>query len=178
VLWAVAQLHADFAYTDVQQYGDAPVSESDGGWVAFADYPRITWRQDAVWRRQAARAFDDLAEDLAGGNLPSPTCPGEEMAMHLMLRSAQGAAADGWGTPPESLAQMPEHSDDYDWDLAGDVLLQDEDILQLFDEQLDGIEDPQSEENQKYGIGDYRPEAWFRPFENATPRDGRRRFRR
>jgi hypothetical protein len=53
-----------------------------------------------------------------------------------------------------------------------------EDILHLFDEQLDGIEDPESEENQRFRIGDYRPEAWFKPFRNATPRDGRRPFRR
>jgi hypothetical protein len=178
ILWAVAQLHADFAYDDVQQFGDTPVSEKNDGWTAFADYPRITWGQDAVWRRQAARAFDDLAADLAAGQLPLATCPGEEMAMHLMLRSAQGAAADGWGVPSEKLNLLPGHEDDFDWDLAVDVLLQDEDILHLFDEQLDGIEDPESEENQRFRIGDYRPEAWFRPFQNATPRDGRRPFRR
>jgi hypothetical protein len=178
ILWAVAQLHADFAYNDVQHYGDAPVSEKDDGWTAFADYPRITWGQDAVWRRQAARAFDDLAADLAAGRLPLATCPAEEMAMHLMLRSAGGAAADGWGVSPEKLNLLPEHDDDFDWDLAVDVLLQDEDILQLFNEQLDGIEDPESEENKRFRIGDYRPEAWFRPFQNATPRDGRRPFRR
>ncbi|WP_157752052.1 hypothetical protein [Actinoplanes derwentensis] len=178
ILWAVAQLHADFAYDDVQHFGDAVVSEKDGGWAVFADYPRITWGQDAVWRRQAARAFDDLAADLAAGQLPLATCPGEEMAMHVILRSAQGAAADGWGVPPEKLNLLPGHDDDFDWDLAVDVLLQDEDILHLFDEQLDGIEDPESEENQRFRIGDYRPEAWFKPFRNATPRDGRRPFRR
>ncbi|WP_157752047.1 hypothetical protein [Actinoplanes derwentensis] len=178
ILWAVAHLHADFAYDDVQHFGDAPVSEKDDGWAVFADYPRITWGQDAVWRRQAARAFDDLAAGLVAGRLPLATCPAEEMAMHLMLRSAQGAAADGWGIPPEKLNLLPEHDDDFDWDLAVDVLLQDEDILHLFSEQLDGIEDPESEENQRFRIGDYRPEAWFRPFQNATPRDGRRPFRR
>lgn len=94
-----------------------------------------------------------------------------------MLRSAQGAVADGWGVPPEKLVLLPEHGDDFDRDLAVDVLLQDEDILQLFDEQLDGIEDPETEENQRFPIGDYRPEAWFKPFQNATPRDGRRPFR-
>lgn len=178
ILWAVAHLHADFAYDDVQHYGDAQVSDKDDGWAVFADYPRITWGQDAVWRRQAARAFDDLAADLAAGRLPLATCPGEEMAMHLMLRSAQGAAADGWGVLPEKLSLLPEHGDDFDWDLVVDVLLQDEDILHLFSEQLDGIEDPESEENKRFRIGDYRPEAWFRPFQNATPRDGRRPFRR
>jgi hypothetical protein len=53
VLWAVAQVHADFAYDDVHEYGDAPVIEVHSGSVAFTDYPRITWEQDAVWRRQA-----------------------------------------------------------------------------------------------------------------------------
>ncbi|MFI5937850.1 hypothetical protein [Actinoplanes sp. NPDC051494] len=178
MLWSMAQLHSDHAYTDVEQFGDTPVSEKDTMWMAFADYPPITWSQDAVWRRQAARAFDDLAGDLAGGHLPLATCPAEEMSMHLMLSSAQAAAADGWGIPPEELALLPEHDDDYDWDLAVDVLLQDEDILHLFNKQLDGIEDPESEENQRFRIGDYRPEAWFKPFQNATPRDGRRPFRR
>ncbi|MEV6637760.1 hypothetical protein AB0M54_44225 [Actinoplanes sp. NPDC051470] len=177
VLWSVTQLHADFAYDDVTQYGDARVFE-DGGWVAFADYPRITWGQDAIWRRQAARAFDDLAADLAVGRWPLPTCPGEEMAVHLMFRSADGAARDGWGTPAHVLAALPEHGVDYDWESLFDVLLQDDDILRLFDGQLDGIEDPESEANRSAGMGDYRPEAWFRPFLNATPRDSRRGFRR
>ncbi|MFG1995311.1 hypothetical protein ACGFJ7_35580 [Actinoplanes sp. NPDC048988] len=159
MLWSMAQLHSDHAYTDVLQFGDTPVSSKDNTWMAFADYPRITWSQDAVWRRQAARAFDDLAADLAGGRLPLATCPAEEMSMHLMLRSAQAAAADGWGVPAEELALLPDHHADYDWDLAVDVLLQDEDILHLFNEQLDGIEDPESQENQRFRIGDYRPEA-------------------
>jgi hypothetical protein len=176
-LWAVAQVHADFAYDDVQQHGDDPVTD-DGSWAAFNEYPRITWTQDAVWRRQAARAFDDLTGDLAAGRLPLPTCPGEEMALHVMLRSAQAAIADGWGPTPGLLASLPEDDGDYDWDLAAEVLLQDDDILNLFDEQMDGIEDPDSEANRHAGMGDYRPAAWFRPFSNMTPRDGRRRFRR
>ena len=94
-----------------------------------------------------------------------------------MLRSADGAAQDGWGTPPHILALLPQHVGDYDWDAAFDLLLQDDDILHLFDEQLDGIEDPGSAENRSFRMGDYRPEAWFRPFQNATPRDGRRGFR-
>ena len=176
-LWAVAQIHADFAYDDVQHHGDDPVTD-DSTWAAFSEYPRITWNQDAVWRRQAARAFDDLTTDLATGHLPQPTCPGEEMALHLMLRSAQAAIADGWGPTPDTLAALPEHDDDYDWDLALEVLLQDDDILNLFDEQYDGIEDPDTDANRQSGMGDYRPAAWFRTFSNMTPRNGRRRFRR
>ena len=176
-LWAVAQIHADFAYDDVQHHGDDPVTD-DSTWAAFSEYPRITWNQDAVWRRQAARAFDDLTTDLATGHPPQPTCPGEEMALHLMLRSAQAAIVDGWGPTPDMLAALPEHDDDYDWALALEVLLQDDDILSLFDEQYDGIEDPDTDANRQSGMGDYRPAAWFRTFSNMTPRDGRRRFRR
>jgi hypothetical protein len=177
VLWTVAQLLADHAYDDVHLYGDEPLVDEDG-WMIFGEYPRITWRQDAVWRRQAARAFDDLAEDLEAGKSPRPTCPGEEMAFHLMLRSAEAAVDDDWGPLGETLARLPEHTDDYDWERASEVLLQDTDILSLFNATLDGLEDPEAEYNKMMGMGDYRPGAWFRPFLNVTPRDGRRAFRR
>lgn len=177
VLWAVARLLADHAYNDVHAYGDEPLVD-DTGWMVFGDYPRITWRRDAVWRRQAARAFDDLAEDLEAGKWPRPTCPGEEMALHLMLRSARDAVDDDWAPLDEILPRLPEHRDDYEWDMASEVLLQDNDVLSLFNATLDGVEDPEAEYNKIMGMGDYRPEAWFRPFLNATPRDGRRGFRR
>jgi hypothetical protein len=176
-LWTVGQLLADQVYDDIAEHGDDPVSD-DGGWNLLASYPRLTWRADAVWRRQAARAFDDLTDDLHAGHHPSPTCPGEEMALHLMLQMAEAAITDGWGVTPDDLDHLPEHSDDFAWDLALDVLLQDNDILNLFDERMDGIEDPDTDDNRTSGMGDYRPAAWFRPFRNATPRDGRRGFRR
>jgi hypothetical protein len=74
VLWTVAELLADYAYDDVTERGDDPVADDDT-WELFASYPRITWRQNAIWRRQAARSFDDLTDDLAAGRWPSPTCP-------------------------------------------------------------------------------------------------------
>ncbi|MEG3635210.1 hypothetical protein [Micromonospora palythoicola] len=177
VLWTVTQVLADDAYGDVTEHGDAPIVD-ENEWSLFADYPRITWRQDAVWRRQAARAFDDLTADLEAGNWPQPTCPGEEMAFHLMMRAARAAQEDGWGFEADELAQLPEHPNDYDWDMTSEVLLQDTDILRLFDLHLDGVEDPDSDYNRFMGMGDYRPGAWFRPFQNASPRDGRRPFRR
>jgi hypothetical protein len=176
-LWTVAQVISDQAYDDIEEYGDDPVTD-DADWNTFDEYPRITWQQDAVWRRQAARSFDDLTGDLEAGNWPSPTCPAEEMALHLMLQMAQAAVADGWGPDPDKLAGLPEHPDDFDWNMALEVLFQDHDILEMFDERRDGIEDPDSTENRAQGIGDYRPKAWFRPFLNAIPRDGRRGFRR
>jgi hypothetical protein len=133
--------------------------------------------QDAVWRRQAARAYDDLTADLATGDPPFPRSPAEEMALHLMLRDAAASAEDG--TQPGALsARLPEHPGDLNWELAYGALFQDTDILGLFDPDLDGIEDPENELNQQLRIGDYRPRAWFTAFEAMEPRDGRRPFRR
>ncbi len=99
-----------------------------------------------MWRRQAARAYDDLSEDLAQGREPLPRNSAEEMALHLTLRETAAAVAD--------------------------------DILALFAQDLDGIEDPDDGLNREIGIGDYRPAAWFTSFDNSDPRDGRRPFRR
>lgn len=177
VLWTMAQILADQGYGDVTQHGDEPAGD-DNAWTLFGRYPRITWRQDAVWRRQAARAYDDLTEDLAAGRWPRPRCPGEELALHLVLLDAPTAVEDGWAGLDETLPRLPEHPDDYDWDMASEVLFQDHDILDLFDVEMDGIEDPDSDYNRAMGMGDYRPQAWFRTFLNMDPRDGRRRFRR
>ena len=177
VLWTVAQILADQGFDDIVAHGDEPAVDDDD-WALFGRYPRITWRQDAVWRRQAARAFDDLTGDVAAGRWPRPTCAGEEMALHLILEDAPEAAEDGWGGLDDMLPRLPEHPDDHDWSMASEVFFQDHDILDLFDVELDGVEDPDSEHNRAMGMGDYRPQAWFRTFLNMDPRDGRRTFRR
>ncbi len=87
-LWARCQLLGDGAYNDIETHGDNPV-DPDEAWIVFSDFPRITWRQTSAWRRQCARAFDDLAGDLAAGHWPLPTCPAEEMALHLAVQANQ-----------------------------------------------------------------------------------------
>lgn len=176
VLWEMGGFLADEAYDDVLRNGDAPVTV-EGEWGIFDEYPPITYRQRAVWRRQAARAFDDLAGDLAEGEWPRPTCAGEEMALRLMIRYANAAVKDDW-VGLEKYPNLPVHKDDFDWEMAFECLFQDTDILSLFDQELDGIEDPDSDLNEFLGMGDYRPEAWFETFNNMEPRDGCRPFRR
>jgi hypothetical protein len=95
VLWSLAQILADHGYDDVEEHGSDPMRH-EGGWSLFDRYLRMTWGQDAVWRRQAARAYDDLASDLENGGWPLPTCPAEEMALHMILEDAPSAVADGW----------------------------------------------------------------------------------
>ena len=176
-LWTVAQILADHAYDDVEERGDEPVF-ARREWALFGLYPRITWAQSAVWRRQAARAYDDLAADLEAGEWPCPRSPAEEMALHLILRDVPAATDDGWAGLDNEGTRLPAHPDDFNWDLAQDVLFQDTDILALFNPDLDGIEDPDGELNLQMSIGDYRPQAWFEAFANMDPRDGRRPFRR
>src|SRR5207253_219582 len=130
-------------------------------------YPRITWRQNAVWRRQAARSFDDLTADLAAGDWPQPRCPGEEMALHLMLRCAEAELTDDEESEVASTwMRIAEHPEDFRWRRLEDELFQDIDILHLFDAELDGIEDPDAETNMEIRMGDYRPSAWFETFLN------------
>ncbi|SDD68645.1 hypothetical protein [Actinokineospora iranica] len=174
-LHSALTFYADMAYDDVIDHGDDPVTDDDF-WHLFDEYPRITHRQDAIWRRQAARAYDDLAADLAHGDWPQPHNPAEEMALHLALRWAQDALTDGIITPYQSTGEP--HPDDHDWETLLDALTQDTDILDLFHPDTDGIEDPASEQNKSIGMGDYRPAAWFTPFNNMDGRDPRRPFRR
>ncbi|MBC3844435.1 hypothetical protein GXW82_42820 [Streptacidiphilus sp. 4-A2] len=63
---------------------------------------------------------------------------------------------------------MPSHRNDYDWGGCADMLLEDTDVLLLFDTELESIADPQLPANQDLGIGDLRPATWFTPFHSAT----------
>lgn len=96
----------------------------------------------------------------------------------MMVRHAKAAVANGWAGLDDEFATLPGHANDFQWDLLYDVLFQDLDILSLFDAELDGIEDPEAEQNRWLGIGDYTPQAWFAMFSNLDPRDPRRPFRR
>ena len=177
-MWSVARILADHGYDDVEDHGSDLLPERTG-WYLFDRYPRLTWSQDAAWRRRAARAYDDLAADLAAGDWPLPTCPAEELALHLILQDAPSAVEHGWaGLDGATFDSLPEHPDDLDWDAMPDVLFQDTDILHLFEPGLDGIDDPHDALNAQMAIGDYRPSAWFENFANMQPRDERRGFRR
>jgi hypothetical protein len=178
VLWSMAQILADHGYDDVEEHGDDLLRES-GEWYLFDRYPRLTWSRDAGWRRRAARSYDDLASDLATGDWPLPTCPAEELALHLILEDAPSAVQDGWtGLDEATFNSMPEHPDDFDWDAMPDVLFQDTDILHLFEPDLDGIDDPDETLNIEMAMGDYRPSEWFENFGNMRQRDEQRGFRR
>lgn len=51
ILWSTGTFLADQAYQDVLENGDQAV-HTDGTWSVFDEFPKTTWRQNAVWRRQ------------------------------------------------------------------------------------------------------------------------------
>ncbi|MGW1249523.1 hypothetical protein [Streptomyces sp. NPDC002535] len=168
---------ADQAYDDAQRLGDQFLSDADSAsWEVFDRLPPLTWTADHHWRRRMARAFDDLAADLAKGNWPNPTCTAEEMALHLAIEDAPTYLEDRPAQDDHN--SLPEHEDDYSWDSCSDLLFQDHDVLMLFHSKFTGIEDPDHPANQFMGVGDLREAAWFDPFDNRGIRDPRRGFRR
>jgi hypothetical protein len=178
IIWSMAQILADQGYDDVSEHGSELIGKRND-WFLFDRYPRFTWGQDVSWRRQAVRSYDDLAADVASGDWPLPTCPAEEMALHLILGDVPFALDDGWtGIDETTLASLPEHADDFNWEEIVDAFFQDIDILHLMDPELDGIHDPHDELNTLMRIGDYRPRAWFNNFQNMPPRDPHRGYRR
>jgi hypothetical protein len=175
LLHTALEVMADQAYDEVEEHGDAPVSAESGEWAVFGRLPRITRNRDAAWRRQIARACDDLVSDLASGHWPVPRNNAEEIVLHLAIEDAPTWLEDCEDPVHEAL---PAHRDDYDWDACSEDLFLDHDVLMLYDDQLDGIEDPGNEANRYMSIGDLRPESWFDWFANVEPRDPERAFRR
>jgi len=179
LLHTALQIIADEAFDDIEEHGSEPVERENGGdWLFFDRLPRITWNQDWGWRRQVARVCDDLAGDLARGDWPTPRNNAEEIVLHLAIEGAPDYLEEGEDAGDEERDALPRHGDDYDWEMCSEVLFQDHDVLMLYDESLDGIEDPGSDANIYLRMGDMRPTAWFEYFKNVEPRHPGRGFRR
>ncbi|MFM9700986.1 hypothetical protein [Streptomyces europaeiscabiei] len=85
----------------------------------------MTWHQDGSWRRQMARAFDDLAADCSSNAEVEPRCTGEEMALHLGISRAQDLTRNRPRLVRDTVANLPEDRGDFDWGACSDVLFQD-----------------------------------------------------
>lgn len=143
----------------------------------FGSLPPVTRCQDSTWRKQMARAFDDLAADLSSGTEVEPRCTGEEMALHLGIARAEALTKNRPRFLREHLADLPEHRRDFDWDACSDELFEDHDVLMLFDPALDGVEDSSSPVNQALGMVNLAPLDWFTPFDSDDARDPDRGYK-
>ncbi|MFG2692529.1 hypothetical protein [Kitasatospora sp. NPDC048407] len=163
---------SDAAYEDLDEHGDDPVTVVDeADWTVFGRLQQRTWNLHRGWRRAFARAFDDLADDLALGEWPLPRSLAEDVALRLALADARALL----GSQPESVADMmgdlPADLYDYDWDGCADELFgvygpeetpDDLDAGQRIDQLLAAT----------------HPEGWFLGYRDAEERDPGRGYRR
>lgn len=134
----------------------------------IADLPPIAQlHADERFITAFASRFAVISKRIAegDGNCESiATCTADEMAVHLIIAQAEVVLIE-----PDWIEQLPDASDDQDEDDESldwllDVLLQDTDVLMLYNPALDGIEDPESPVAQRAGIGYLHPKDWFKPF--------------
>ncbi|MFG3290246.1 tetratricopeptide repeat protein [Streptomyces sp. NPDC048179] len=178
VLEAALDIAADMAYDVLEEIGDRPVDLRDNYAYIFSHLPVHTWRQDAPWRRHMVRCFDDLAHDIRAGKWPTPTCTGEEMALHVAVDHASSMVVDDLELVTSFVEDVPSHHDDWDWGLCLDTLLEDTDVLFLYEPWAQGIEDSDHHLNALMGFANLEVEDWFVPFYEDRARDPDRGFRR
>lgn len=169
---------ADMAYDVLDEIGDRAVDLGDDYAFLFSQLPVGTWRQNSRWRRQMARCFDDLAADIRAGRWPRPTCTGEEMSLHIAVDHASSSVVEDPHMVTETVEGIPPHHADWDWHLCLDVLLEDIDVLFLYEPWAEGIEDSDHHLNQRMGIANLEAEDWFKPFYKDDARADDRGFRR
>ncbi|MEU5809215.1 hypothetical protein [Streptomyces sp. NPDC047718] len=105
---------ADEAYDDARHLGDRFLPEvGPAALEVFDRLPAHTWTADRRWRQRMARAFGDLACDLADGLWPNPVCAVEDMALDLALEDAP-AHLEGLREEDDHHA-LPEHEGDYSY---------------------------------------------------------------
>lgn len=178
-LYTSAGWFSDSAFDDIDRHGDAPVADDDNDWYFFDELPRITWREGAGWRRQMARAFDDLAGDLAEGRAPLPRCTAEEFALYLIIRRCSDLLADDDDYFVQSVADLSRSSADANWDHLSKVFLYDHNFLRLYEVQPDRVKDPNVALDDLAGTGEIlRPRNWYRTFGDVAPRTIGRPYRR
>lgn len=164
---------AEAAYDDAAELGERPVTkDDDGAWGFFSQLPQVTWRQNLQWRRNLARACDDLAGDLQRGNWPRPTCAAEEMVLHLALGEAPAHREAGDSTH----AALPTHRDDYDFDACSDFFFQDHDVLWLYGSKYNSDEIDGAESSPVPPA--LHPDNWFEDFLNVPACSAERGHRR
>jgi len=163
---------SDAAYEDLDEHGDDPVTVADeADWTVFGRLQQRTWNLHRGWRRAFARAFDDLADDIALGEWPLPRSLAEDVALRLALADARSLL----GSQPESVADMmgdlPADLYDYDWDGCTDELF--------------GVYGPEeTEDDLEAGqridqlLAATHPEGWFLGYQDAEERDPGRGYRR
>ncbi|CAL9331331.1 hypothetical protein SUDANB120_00077 [Streptomyces sp. enrichment culture] len=167
---------ADQAYDDALHLAGRFLPRADPAALeVFHRLPPHTWAADRLWRRRMARAFDDLAGDLADGRRPTPTCTAEETALRLAVEDAP-VHLEVLRDEADHHA-LPEHEDDYG---HARLMLRHRDAPLPCCAACAGGQRPRPAPaaGPSTGAGGRCRAAWFTPFDDRRARDPRRGFRR
>ena len=152
---------ADEVYDIAEQTtsaGSGPAADAD------ITIPPCVADRDASFLRRYARAFDDLAADLAAGRRPTPACTAEEIALDLAIQDAERCQQDEPELHADFVAAYPGSRFDYHWLTLQDLLFQDKDYEGLL--------------YHRVPLSYDAAEDWFGEFGNVPTRDPERGFRR
>lgn len=164
VLRAALEMMQDAVGEDLEEIGGRPIRGKNDDLFVLSDLPAQAWKMKRKWRRNFQRCFEYLADDLRTGDRPTPTCTGEEMALHLALQSASAMTADEPDLVAAIAGDLPAERGDYDWSLCSDLLFEDHDVLFLYLPWMSSVADPDSFMYRRLGIAYLQPEEWFIPF--------------
>ena len=167
-------------YTDSLGIDDPDASIDSAGWYRLErDLPPSARRVLTVaWARQYIGCFTSLADRIAAGLPPFPACTGQMLALHVILDRAGEHLAACAGGPGSDLTgwlhvfgeveqRLPRAAADYQLELLRDELLEDDDVLLLFDPAWDGIEND-TELAARHRLVNLHPRDWFAPFPQAA----------
>ncbi|MFF8618283.1 helix-turn-helix domain-containing protein [Streptomyces sp. NPDC015350] len=181
LVMCAGRMLAVLGYRDAARYREEPFERAAPAAAAtvLALLPAECDARDAVFRRNVARAFWDLSEDLAAGRPPIARCGAERWALTQMLELATRvcAATDGellaWGAPlpgeNESAWQL--HEDAWQLVVEGAEYSISE-ARQADDENADP--DAADELPPTPERGWDAPRFWFSPYGFVQPREEQR----
>jgi hypothetical protein len=171
---ALAQLE----YRDAQRWGERPLvrTDDDARGTVLALMPPACDAQGADFRWRAARAFWDLADDLAADRAPLARCAAESWALQVMLEHAPKicAATDAelrmWGVPVPDGDDGDYYPPDFE-DQPFMLLIEDAENSIPEARQAAHPREPAEEDGAVPEGGWSGPRYWFSPYGLTVPRD-------
>ncbi len=124
--------------------------------------PYVDDRFVEAFRSRVGIVVERLAEGTVGKLIA--TCTADEIAIWLISWDA-GARHDCGDDPEWVEARLPPRPGrDADFDRAVDILTEDDDVLMLFNPEIDGVEDLEWSEDAFDPPVNLHPRDWFKPF--------------
>ncbi|MCI1220028.1 MAG: hypothetical protein LKF99_05810 [Bifidobacterium sp.] len=185
VLWqSLICLNNDLQQGLADRSGESDGSEHPQDSSFMQEFPSLVKAESRSWWNSLQKSCIRLIEAMRTGEQWNPRTPGEEALILVACGEDRLNEADFQihentilleqfetlpvGTKDKYDDDEDENSGvdpDFDWCEVPNALAGDGDIAILWDEDLMGVESPDDMKNQMIGMGDYRAEAWHKPFD-------------